>query len=80
MKTPLIPLLAGLSILLFVSQNEALACPVCFGALDDPSTNGMSYAILTLLFVTGTVLSSIVAFFLRLRKLSRSLAAREVEG
>ncbi len=72
MKASFVSVLVGLSILLIMSQNSAFSCPVCFGALDDPATNGMNFAIITLLGVTGSVLAGFISFFLRLRKLSHS--------
>jgi hypothetical protein len=71
MRRSLFFLVIGLSILL-ISPSLSLSCPVCFGALDDPATAGMKYAILTLLGVTGTVFAGFISFFLRLRKHSRS--------
>jgi len=69
-----------LFLLVFLGQSYAVSCPVCFGALDDPATNGMNFAIFTLLGVTGSVLAAFVAFFLRLRKLSRSAATERGES
>jgi hypothetical protein len=69
-----------LFLLVILGQSHAVSCPVCFGALDDPATNGMNVAIFTLLGVTGSVLGAFVAFFLRLRKLSRSAATERGEG
>lgn len=69
-----------LFLLVILSQSIAVSCPVCFGALDDPATNGMNIAIFTLLGVTGSVLAAFVAFFLRLRKLSRSAATERGES
>ena len=80
MKRSLLSWLVGLLILLIVGQNIAVSCPVCFGALDDPATNGMKYAILTLLGVTGSVLAGFVSFFVRLRRLSRSTAMKRGEA
>jgi hypothetical protein len=75
MKTRLAYVIASLLITLMLSLNSAASCPVCFGALDDPATQGMNVAILTLLGVTGSVLAGFLSFFLRLRRLSRSSAA-----
>lgn len=80
MKTRCYSWLAGLSFLLLTGAHTAFSCPVCFGALDDPATNGLNIAIFTLLGVTGTVLAGFVTFFLKLRKLSRSSANERVEA
>lgn len=71
MKTRLVSWLFALLTLLIVAQDIAYACPVCFGALDDPATNGMNMAIVTLLGVTGSVLAGFISFFLRLKRLAR---------
>ncbi|RPH37894.1 hypothetical protein EHM92_01515 [bacterium] len=73
MKLLFISRLAGLFALLIAGQNMAFSCPVCFGALDDPATNGMAYAIITLLGITGGVLAGFVSFFLRLGRGSRGV-------
>lgn len=66
----------GLVSLLFIlTQSLASACPVCFGAEGDPATEGLNFAILTLLGVTGTVVGGFVSFFLRLKRRSRMNAA-----
>ena len=74
MKTPFALLPVLLAFLVILGQNIAFSCPVCFGALDDPATQGMNVAILTLLGVTGTVLAGLISFFLRLRRFSRAAA------
>lgn len=79
MKTPFFSWLAALLVLFFLSHSTAFSCPVCFGALDDPSTDGLKVAIFTLLGVTGSVLAGLISFFLRLRKLSRSAAMERGE-
>lgn len=43
-------------------------CPVCYGASETSSSSGITMAIATLLGITGTVLSAIVAFAVRLNK------------
>lgn len=49
----------------------ALACGSCYGAADTPATNGMNFAILSMLGITGGVLAAITSFFLYLRKRAR---------
>jgi hypothetical protein len=53
---------------ILVAQGEAHACPSCFGAPDSPQTEGIKWAILSLLGITGTVLAGVGAFVLYLRK------------
>ncbi|MBI3112013.1 MAG: hypothetical protein HYZ01_10615 [Ignavibacteriales bacterium] len=43
-------------------------CPVCYGASETSSSSGIAMAIATLLGITGTVLSAIVAFAVRMNK------------
>jgi len=50
---------------------SALACGSCYGAADTPATNGMNFAILSMLGITGGVLAAITSFFLYLRKRAR---------
>lgn len=80
MKTRGCSWLVGLSFLLLTGGYTAFSCPVCFGALDDPATNGLNIAIFTLLGVTGTVLAGFVTFFLKIRKLSRASATEKVDA
>jgi protein-S-isoprenylcysteine O-methyltransferase Ste14 len=51
-----------------VAHSVAAACPSCFGAPDSPQTEGIKWAILSLLGITGTVLAGMSAFFFYLRK------------
>ena len=55
--------------------NAALACGSCYGAADSPQTNGMNFAILSMIGVTGGVLTAMTSFFLYLRKRARAYAA-----
>ena len=48
------------SILILFIPELTLACATCFGAPDAPATEGMNWAIITLLVVTGGVLSGII--------------------
>lgn len=62
-----------------VLSQQALACPVCFGASDSPMAGGVNLAILALLGVTATVLGSFAAFFIYLVRRSR-MAVKEAAG
>lgn len=65
-----IPLFAFALIALF-NPASALACGSCYGAADTPATNGMNFAILSMLGITGSVLAALTSFFLYLRKRAR---------
>ena len=56
---------------------HAAACPVCYGAPDSPSTQGMTAAVISLLGVTGGVLAAFGTMFIRLRNRARALAGKE---
>jgi hypothetical protein len=50
---------------------SALACGSCYGAADTTATNGMNFAILSMLGITGSVLAALTSFFLYLRRRAR---------
>jgi len=53
------------------APGSAVACGSCYGAADTPATNGMNFAILSMLGITGSVLAAMTSFFLLLRKRAR---------
>ncbi len=57
-----------LAVLILVATQPSSACPSCYGAADSAETEGVNWAILSLLGVTGTVLFGVSAFFISLRK------------
>lgn len=63
-----------------VALGSAAACPVCYGAADSPSTEGMTAAIFSLLGVTGGVLAAFGAAFLRIRRRTRLILAQAAAG
>lgn len=73
MKTVKIFSALMLIVVLIVLFNpaHALACGSCYGAADTPATNGMNFAILSMLGITGSVLAALTSFFLYLRKRAR---------
>jgi heme/copper-type cytochrome/quinol oxidase subunit 2 len=77
------PVKNGLAIaVLFVLvalPGSAYACGSCYGAADSPATNGMNFAILSMIGVTGGVLAAMTSFFLYLRKRARLYLAAESE-
>ena len=63
------------AILSLSSPAAALACGTCYGAADSSATNGMNFAILSMLGITGTVLAAMTSFFLYLRRRARLYGA-----
>ncbi len=57
-----------LAVLILVAAQPSFACPSCYGAADSAETQGVNWAILSLLGVTGTVLFGVGALFFSLRK------------
>jgi hypothetical protein len=58
--------------ILLLIPSSLDACAVCYGAADDPMTNGMNMAILFLISVIGFVLMGVVTviiYFARRAKL-----------
>lgn len=53
--------------------NTALACPVCYADPDSPTSNALSYAIIALLGITGSVLGGFVGLFLYLRNRAKKM-------
>ncbi len=64
--------------LLVADGSAAWACPVCFGAADSPMTQGVNMAIALMLGILACVATGFVMFFVRLFKLSRANAGREL--
>jgi len=73
MKTRLYIVLA---LCLFYSSS-ALACPVCYTDPNSPTSNALSYAIVVLLGITGSVLGGFVGLFLYLRNRARKMTLNE---
>ncbi len=57
----------------------AAACATCFGDPNSPMTRGMNLAILTLLGITGFVLSGFAALIVALVRRARRYAAFQAE-
>lgn len=78
MKKRTLILIAGACVLLTMAAHPlSFGCPVCYGAPDSSSTQGMNAAILSLLGVTGGVLGGFASMFLRMRRRMKSLAREE---
>ena len=67
------------SVWLALLPYTAAACEVCWGAnaTANPTTQGISMAMLLLIGVTGFVGGGVSAFFLRMRRRARLLARGE---
>jgi len=65
--------LQGAAVFLMLFHATVTACPTCYGAPGSPMTDGMNMAILSLLGITGGVLSGVVAFFLHMRRRSMTI-------
>ncbi|RPH64201.1 MAG: hypothetical protein EHM89_02240 [Acidobacteria bacterium] len=55
-----------------LAPEWALACPVCFGALDGPLADGANKAVLALLGITMSVLAAFATFFIYLVRRART--------
>ncbi len=65
-------MVAFAALVLILAPAAAWACPICFGADPDSATGrSVNWAVLTLLGVTGGVLSGFVGFIFHLLKRSR---------
>ena len=67
-----------LAVLCCAAAFHAGACPVCYGAPDSASTQGMTAAIFSLLGVTGGVLAAFATMFLRMRNRTRAMLREAV--
>jgi hypothetical protein len=68
---------AVLAAAMLLSAREALACPMCFGANDNPLVQANGWGIATLLVVTVAMLAAFAAFFLTLRRRAQNTAPPE---
>jgi hypothetical protein len=73
MTNRLIRALALCVLLAGTAAVRAGACPVCYGAPDSPSTQGMTAAVFSLLGVTGGVLAAFATMFFRIRRRIRAM-------
>jgi hypothetical protein len=58
-----LPVVASVSVGLWLSGNQVCACATCYGASDAPMAHGMNMGILVLLLVVASVLSGIAACY-----------------
>ena len=68
-------MIAVVLLIVCVFPNSSFACGSCYGAADTPATNGMNFAILSMLGITGSILAAMTSFFLYLRKRARTYLA-----
>jgi hypothetical protein len=59
--------------------SSVFACGSCYGAADSLATNGMNFAILSMIGITGGVLAAMTSFFLYLRKRAQLYLASDPE-
>jgi LPXTG-motif cell wall-anchored protein len=59
--------------LVLLATLPVLACPVCYGASDPQTNEGISAAVFSLLGITGAVLAGFVSLFVRMRNLARAM-------
>ena len=69
----------AIAIVFLFLPSSALACGSCYGAADSPATNGMNFAILSMIGITGGVLAMMTSFFLYLRKRAQLYLTAESE-
>lgn len=60
--------LKAVAVCLLLLHTTVTACPTCYGAPGSPMTDGMNMAILSLLGITGGVLTGVIGFFLYMRR------------
>jgi hypothetical protein len=60
-------------------SSSALACPVCFGALEAPLIDAAKLGMLVLLGITLAVQGAFVAFFLYLRRRAKRIAEADLD-
>ncbi|MBI5473420.1 MAG: hypothetical protein HY961_13830 [Ignavibacteriae bacterium] len=65
--------LAAIVAALSILSQVAAACPSCYGDPTSTEVQGMKWAIVSLLGVTGTVLAAVGAFIVYLVKRARDL-------
>jgi hypothetical protein len=80
MKRGLFRIFVFLAAFTVFALSRAGACPVCYGAPDSSSTQGMTAAIFSLLGVTGGVLAAFAAMFFRIRRRTRLILAQAAPG
>jgi len=61
-------------------STSALACPVCFGALETGMIDGAKLGVVVLLAITLAVQGGFLAFFLYLRKHAKRNAELELDA
>ena len=60
-------------------SSSALACPVCFGAMETPIIDATRVGVLVLLAITLAVQAAFVGFFLYLRKRAKRIADTDLD-
>ncbi len=68
-----------LILVLVLSPGISWACATCYGAADAPATQGMNWAIITLLGITGSMLGSIVTVLVRFKNRAKKFSIQDKE-
>ena len=68
-----------LALVMLLLPSWAHACSVCMGAADDQVVLSVGVAMLLLLGVTGTMLSSIAAFMVHLSRRARKFNQKQLD-
>jgi hypothetical protein len=71
--------LALVLLALFLAPRAVLACPVCFGASDEPMALATNMGIIAMLVVVVGVLGAFASFFIYLMRRAKMAAQIDVE-
>lgn len=69
-------LVSALCAVMTIVAQQAFPCPTCYGDANSTEVQGMQWAIVALLGVTGTVLVGVGSFFFYLRKKAQEFNRR----
>jgi len=72
--------IGGITLLALTASAPAQACATCFGTPDDPQTQGMNMAIVTLLGVTYGVFGAMLGTVVVVWRMNRKNAPRDSTG
>jgi hypothetical protein len=68
----------ALAAMLFATPRSVLACPVCFGASDEPMALATNMGIIAMLVVVAGVLAAFASFFIYLMRRANTIARQSV--
>lgn len=67
----------ALTFILFNFENILFACATCYGDPTANTTKALNIAILSMIGVTGTMLSSVATYFFYLKKRAKNLKTKK---